>query len=79
MGGLVITNLSCYNVFLTDTIKTTSHKPRMKRTEDKSGEELDSGYDQRDSRVHGEAGVVGGLDAVRLLVELEHLVGVPAV
>ena len=34
---------------------------------------------QTDSRIHGEAGVVGGLDAVRLLVELEHLVGVPAV
>lgn len=32
-----------------------------------------------DSRVHGEAGVVGGLDSVRLLVKLEHLVGVPAV
>lgn len=32
-----------------------------------------------DSRVHGEAGVVGGLDAVRLLVKLEHLVSVPAV
>ena len=31
------------------------------------------------SRVHGEAGVVGGLDAVRLLVGLEHLAGVPAV
>ena len=32
-----------------------------------------------DSRVHGEARVVGGCDAILRLVVAEHLVGVPAV
>lgn len=32
-----------------------------------------------DLRVHGEAGVIGGFDTVRLLVKLKHLIGIPAV
>ena len=31
------------------------------------------------SRVHGEAGIVGGRDAIRLLVKLEHFAGIPAI
>ena len=31
------------------------------------------------SRVHGEAGIVGGRDAICLLVKLEHFAGIPAI